>query len=133
MRTIFVLAVLAVVMSMAGWFTIQKGEDGNPTIKFNRDEIRNDAKSAISKGRDYLNRGKEQAPSNQVEQIAQQPQYPNGGYSIPPNNYQQPQQPYQVPNQAYQPPPYQNQQQQQQPQYNYPPPNTNRPSYPGSY
>lgn len=55
MRNLLLLGGLIVAASMAGWFSVDRN-DGETTIKINRTEIRNDAKQAIDKGRDYLNR-----------------------------------------------------------------------------
>lgn len=108
MRTIFVLGLVLVCASMAGWFTINR-DGGETTIKINRDEIRNDAKTAINKGRDYLDRagnpqdgtGQYPQPSDQFagqQQYGGQPGFQNPPYqqgqAVPASWAQQPQQPY---------------------------------------
>lgn len=55
MRNLFILGALLVAAFMAGWFTIDR--DGEQTtIKINREEIRQDARQAIDRGKDYLDR-----------------------------------------------------------------------------
>jgi hypothetical protein len=76
MRTLFVLGLVLTCAFMAGWFTINR-DGGETTIKINRDEIRNDAKTAINKGRDYLDRNGEPVNSGQGPQNYQQ--YPQAG------------------------------------------------------
>ena len=49
MRTIFVIGILLLCAFVAGWFTVQRDEEGT-TIRINRDEIRQDARQAIQKG-----------------------------------------------------------------------------------
>jgi hypothetical protein len=53
MRTLFVIAALAAVAFMAGWFTVSRDTE-HTTIQFNREEIRDDARQAIEKGREFL-------------------------------------------------------------------------------
>ena len=53
-RTIMILVVLAACAFMAGWFTIDR-EGDDTTIRFNRDEIREDTSAALARGREFLN------------------------------------------------------------------------------
>jgi hypothetical protein len=76
MRTLFVLGLVLTCAFMAGWFTINR-DGGETTIKINRDEIRNDAKTAINKGRDYLDR--DGNPVNQADGQQNYQQYPQAG------------------------------------------------------
>ena len=76
MRTIIVIALILVCASMAGWFSINR-EDGETTIRINRDEIRQDARAAIDRGKNYLDR-------KDGEQFASQQQ----GQLQPPQNWQ---------------------------------------------
>ena len=55
MRSLFLVAIIASAAFMAGWFTISR-DDEHTTIKFNRDEIRKDAKTALDRGRQILNK-----------------------------------------------------------------------------
>lgn len=55
LRSIMILAVLALCAFMAGWFTIDR-DARETTIRFNRDEIRADASKAIARGREILHR-----------------------------------------------------------------------------
>jgi hypothetical protein len=55
MRNILIIGMVLVGASMAGWFKVQR--DGErTTIEINRDEIRSDAKQAIDRGREFLDR-----------------------------------------------------------------------------
>ena len=100
LRTILILAVLALCAFMAGWFTIDRDEK-ETTIRFNRDEIRADASKAIARGSEIL-KGEEQhdnqtAPyvppefdnsqygGGSYETAPYPPQYSQPGYD--PNNY----------------------------------------------
>ena len=98
MRTIFVIGLVLVCASMAGWFTINR-ENGETSIKINGDEFRNDARNAFSKGQEYLNRRSGGDPANQQLQP---------GQSVPASWAQQPQQ--QFPNQQFQNQQFPNQQ-----------------------
>lgn len=65
-RSLMMLGLLAVVGFMAGWFTINR--DGErTTIEINRDEIRNDARTAIDRGRSYLEQRREQQAAAQSD------------------------------------------------------------------
>ncbi|QDV68460.1 hypothetical protein Poly24_21690 [Rosistilla carotiformis] len=98
MRNIFILGILVVAAFMAGWFTIDR--DGEQTtIKINRDEIRQDAKVAIERGKEYLDRqnlvpgDSSQANSlyNTVERAASELRYvKEGGEYGTPSGYQPP-------------------------------------------
>jgi hypothetical protein len=111
MRTIFVVGMILVAAFMAGWFTIQRDEEGT-TIRINRDEIRGDTRQAIDRGREFLEHGeKGQFPA---EQVAEQPYGGNlqQSWNQQPQNYQQ------LPSTD---PRYQNQPYQSQPSQPYPP------------
>ncbi|QDV12199.1 hypothetical protein CA51_20780 [Rosistilla oblonga] len=109
MRNIFILGILVVGAFMAGWFTIDR--DGEQTtIKINRTEIREDAKQAIDRGKEYLERqnlgapheeGQVNALYNTVEQAASKLRYvQQGGEYGAPAGYQPPAyQPAGAPNQ----------------------------------
>ncbi|NND98347.1 MAG: hypothetical protein HKN47_13580 [Pirellulaceae bacterium] len=121
MRSILVIGLVLGCAFMAGWFTINR-DGGETTIRIDRDEIRSDAKTAINRGREYLDQG--QPGHTQYPETGQQPadgqtapaswtqyqnqQYPNQQY---PNqqytNQQYTNQSYpnqQYPNQQYQAP-----------------------------
>ena len=77
MRTIFVIGLVLICAFMAGWFTVNR-DDGETTIRINRDEIRSDTRAAINRGREFLDeRGQRVAPPEgqyvQDEYGAQQP------------------------------------------------------------
>lgn len=128
-RAILVLGVLGVVMFMAGWFTVDRNSE-ETTIRFDRDEIRADTAKAIAKGRDFLEKTRQNNTSTAQDQqgIAPnqgQPGYSNAQYQTGGQNYgtqqygtqqygtqqygtqQYPQQP-QAPQQSYQQAGYQN-------------------------
>ena len=89
MRTIFVIGVLLLIAFLAGWFTVDRDQEGT-TIRINRDEIRQDARQAIDRGREFLDR--EGHPISDPH-IARQPDGDNvQGTYIPPANefYAQP-------------------------------------------
>ena len=54
MRTLFFIGLIGVAAFMAGWFTISRDGE-HTTIQFNRSEIRQDARRAIDRGREFLN------------------------------------------------------------------------------
>lgn len=62
MRTIFILGLLIGIAFLAGWFTIDRQAELT-TIQINKSEIREDAKKAIERGREYLERQEEQTSS----------------------------------------------------------------------
>ncbi len=116
MRTIFVVGIILVCAFMAGWFTIQRDEEGT-TIRINRDEIRGDTRQAIDRGREFLDKGGDgQLPA---EQLAEQP----FGSNVQQSWNQQPQNYQQLPSTdpRYQNQPYQTQPPQQYPPQQYPP------------
>ncbi|QDS88175.1 hypothetical protein EC9_23630 [Rosistilla ulvae] len=96
MRNLLILGMLLVAAFMAGWFTIDR--DGEQTtIKINRDEIRQDARQAIDRGKDYLDRqnvgsqetGQANALLNRVEKAASEFRYiQEGGQYGTPAGYQ---------------------------------------------
>ncbi|QDT03614.1 hypothetical protein K227x_19980 [Rubripirellula lacrimiformis] len=55
MRNLFIIGMLGVAAFMAGWFKINRDGDST-TIEINRAEIREDARKAIEKGREVLDR-----------------------------------------------------------------------------
>ena len=98
MRNLFLIAIIVAAAFMAGWFTISR-DDEHTTIKFNRDEIRNDARVAIDRGRELLNKhGQPGTDENGTQLTAQQDQYAQPyppqyapGPQQPSSQYQQPQ------------------------------------------
>lgn len=111
MRNIFILGVLLVAASAAGWFSIDR-EDGQTKITINRDEIRNDAKEAISKGKKLLDERKGEFRYTEGYEQANQSNsslFPNGSNaSGQPNSelrYTQQGGQYNAPG-GYTPPPY---------------------------
>jgi len=93
MRNLLILGMLAVAAFMAGWFKINRDEEST-TIEFNRAEIRSDARRAIDKGRDILERREQQdrdryaaqsewPESNDPQQAG--PAYENQAFGPPPN------------------------------------------------
>ncbi len=53
MRNLIVIAMLLVAASMAGWFKIHRDGD-RTTIEINKDEIRQDTRGVIDRGREIL-------------------------------------------------------------------------------
>ena len=53
MRNLIVIAMLLVGASMAGWFKIRRDGD-RTTIEINKDEIRQDTRGVIDRGREML-------------------------------------------------------------------------------
>lgn len=53
MRNLIILALLLAGAFLAGWFTINRDGD-RTTIEINRTEIRQDAREAIDRGREFL-------------------------------------------------------------------------------
>lgn len=117
MRTIFIVGILLVCAFMAGWFTVHRDDEGT-TIKFNRDEIRGDTRQVIDRGREFLDRNRDQVYDNgsgYEDQVAQRPHFDNGQPGYNPQGQQYGQQPSTDPQyQQYQNPQYQQQQFQQQ-------------------
>lgn len=79
MRNLFIIAMLLVGAFMAGWFKINRDGDST-TIEINRNEIRSDARNAINRGREYLDRRDQQYADQQYaeqqyadQQYAEQP------------------------------------------------------------
>lgn len=64
MRNLFIIAILLVAAFMAGWFKIQRDGE-HTTIEINRAEIRGDAKRAIGRGKDFLDRRDQQYDQQQ--------------------------------------------------------------------
>ncbi len=59
MRNLFIIGMLLVGAFMAGWFKVNR--DGErTTIEINRSEIRGDARNAIDRGREFLDRREQQ-------------------------------------------------------------------------
>lgn len=59
MRNLFIIAMLLVGAFMAGWFKVNRDGEST-TIEINRTEIRSDARKAIDRGRDFLDRREQQ-------------------------------------------------------------------------
>lgn len=55
LRAFTIIGILAACAFMANWFTIDRSKN-ETTIRFNREEIREDASKALAKGREFLNR-----------------------------------------------------------------------------
>ncbi|MCG8649016.1 MAG: hypothetical protein MI861_04240 [Pirellulales bacterium] len=135
MRNLIIIAVLLFAASMAGWFTVNR-EGDRTTIEINRNEIREDARRAIDRGREFLEQNDRQAQAQPGPWAPQpnwqtQPAFPQANQSIPLPQYlpqeqiaQQPQWQQSYPVQ----PQYQYQPEFQQPQGNSPP--ANPPPYP---
>ncbi len=95
MRNIIIIAMLLAAASAAGWFQIQR--DGEHTrIDINRAEIREDARRAIDRGREILDRRDAQNSSNAAADQTPDPyndgSYPNQGgtYPVGYNDYNSP-------------------------------------------
>lgn len=81
MRNLLIIGMLLIAASAAGWFRINR--DGDRTlIEINQNEIRNDARNAINRGREYLQRG-EQLATQELTTPMQQPMQTN--QATPPN------------------------------------------------
>lgn len=108
MRNILIIGMLLAGATMAGWLKVQR--DGErTTIEIDRGEIRSDAKLAIERGREFLDRRDREFASEQTDQglFSGQGQVWNQGQAVP--QQQPPQQPQQQPAQqqwgsAYHPP-----------------------------
>ncbi|TWU55143.1 hypothetical protein [Rubripirellula reticaptiva] len=86
MRNLIIIGMLGVAAFMAGWFKINRDGDST-TIEINRAEIRSDARKAIEKGREVLDR-REQEDQRYAND-------PNASYGQPPGQFPpQGQQPY---------------------------------------
>ena len=77
LRAFIIIGILAVCAFMANWFTIDRSEK-ETTIRFNREEMRDDASKALAKGRELLNRGE----SSEADQglFGQQPNDQQDGF-----------------------------------------------------
>lgn len=103
MRTLLLLGLAVGGAFMAGWFTIER-EGDQTRIGINKTEIRNDARQAIDKGRDLLDKREQEALARQQQggnfnngQNGWPPQtspVQGAGYNGPaqfnPNGFQQP-------------------------------------------
>ncbi|EMI20208.1 signal peptide protein [Rhodopirellula maiorica SM1] len=99
MRNIIILAMLVAGASAAGWFQIQR--DGEYTrIDINRAEIREDARRAIDKGREILDRRDQSRSDYSGDETAAGPSYPP---NYDPGSYPAPADPYQSQYQDYGP------------------------------
>ncbi|MDG2220745.1 MAG: hypothetical protein P8L85_05160 [Rubripirellula sp.] len=78
MRNLLIFGMLLIAASAAGWFRVNRQGD-RTLIEINQNEIRNDARNVINRGREYLHRG-EQLATQEFGQSPQQTQ-----------SYQQPQ------------------------------------------
>jgi hypothetical protein len=98
MRKILFIGGIIAAMFAAGWFQIHR--EGNETmIKINRDEIRTDARRAIVKGRELLDRGEQEIERREIQMseqdyVTQRSRYDtNQSYPAPanqPGQYQAP-------------------------------------------
>jgi len=124
MRNLFLLVVIAAAAFAAGWFTICR-DDEHTTIRFNRDEIRNDARLAIDRGREILNR-QDQGQAMQ-DPAHSHPENRTAAHS--PTDWSQPPSPYPMnqPSQ-FQPAPWQPPVEWQQPPYSAPYPQQGYPA-----
>ncbi len=125
MRNLFIMGMLTVAAFMAGWFTINR-EGDRTTIEINKSEIREDARKAIDRGRDLLERVEEPSGASgdgfwdgqgYQQQQEQQP-YAQPGYPPETQIAQQPQ---------WQQPAWQNDPRYNQPAY----PDYSQPANPG--
>ncbi len=53
MRNLFILGIIVLGAFMAGWFKVNRDGD-HTTIEINRGEIRQDARKAIDRGKEFL-------------------------------------------------------------------------------
>lgn len=91
-RTIVILFIVAVCAFMAGWFTIDRNEN-ETTIRFNREEIREDTSAALARGREFLENqeGLQQSVGGFVEQSGFVPEQPSSQQAtLPSVPWQQP-------------------------------------------
>lgn len=132
MRNLLVIGMLLVGAFMAGWFKVNRDGD-RTTIEINRNEIRGDARNAIDRGREFLDRREYDYAQQQPHVDAQyaDAQYPNDGQQDWPQaqvaaqqdqwgrnfDYRQQQPNTNLQNQPYPNQGYQNQTYQNQPQY----------------
>ena len=80
MRNLLIIAALLVVAFMAGWFTVHRDGE-HTTIRFNRDEIRQDTRAAIAKGRDFIDRAQQENGQGDFQsQNFGNPQFGNAGF-----------------------------------------------------
>ncbi len=75
MRNLVIIGMLLAAASMAGWFSINRDGD-RTTIEINRDEIRNDARVAIDRSREFLDRREQQQRLNQQQNAGNGQYYP---------------------------------------------------------
>ena len=80
-RALIFLGVLGIAAFVAGWISIDRNAE-ETTIRFNRDEIRQDTSKALAKGRELLNKGRDSVneANSQGQQQPAQP-YPSQQYS----------------------------------------------------
>ncbi|WP_436715237.1 hypothetical protein U8335_21730 [Roseiconus lacunae] len=102
-RTLVILGALACCAFAAGWFTIDRNEK-ETTIRFNRDEIREDASRAIAKGKELLeaHQNSHDQAEGESPNFVDQGQVPEG--YLPPAGTVQPSYPQAYP-QTYPPAP----------------------------
>ncbi len=74
-RNLIFLAMAVGAASMAGWFTVNR-EGDQTSIHFNRDEIRNDTRRVIDRGREYFDERQQRLASQQGSES----QSPDDGY-----------------------------------------------------
>ena len=104
MRNLLIIAMLLTGAFMAGWFQVQRDGD-RTTIEINRQEIRQDTREALDRGREFLRQQEMQgdfsagAPDASFPLVNQQPstatqagywsndpnQFPNQGTGVYPN------------------------------------------------
>lgn len=108
MRNLIIFGMMLAAASAAGWFQVNRNGD-NTTIEIDRAEIRNDARAAIDRGREFLDSREQSVAENQTDQT-QQPWDAQQPYANP-NSYSQP---YQQPASQY------SQESYPQPSYTYP-------------
>lgn len=95
MRNLFIIGMLGVAAFTAGWFNINR-EGDSTTIEINRAEIRQDARRAIDRGREILDRRDQQfASQDQAQPNFDEQSYGPQSYGNPPAYQNQP-----APNQA---------------------------------
>lgn len=80
MRTILLLGVVAFAAFTAGWFKINR-EGDSTTIEINRAEIRSDARRAIDKGRDILDKREAALADRQNEGQFDDRQFNDGSFN----------------------------------------------------
>ncbi|TWU21003.1 hypothetical protein Pla52o_40350 [Novipirellula galeiformis] len=86
MRNLIIIGMFVAAASAAGWFNIQRDGE-HTTIDINRAEIRSDARRAIDKGREFLDRRDAANPSydsSGYDSTGYDPNSPGSQQSYPP-------------------------------------------------